>query len=120
VDQLRGLFRDGLRIVHENPGYSRVVFEHMRQLSPPLRRKVRTNQQRYELRVRGVLEAGVADGSFAIEDAHLATLAFFGMVNWSHQWYSPTGDHGPSEVADYFFKLFVRGVGTDKTRRRFA
>lgn len=119
-DQLRGVFRDGFRIVHDHPGYSRVVFEHMRLLPPPLRRKVRANQQRYEARIRGILDAGVADRSFEIDDIHLAMLAFHGMVNWSHQWYSPSGDHGPDEIADYFFKLFVRGVGTTKTRQRLA
>lgn len=120
MEQLRGVFQDGFGVVHNNPGYSRVVFEHLRHLAPAMRRKVRNNQQRYESMIREILDEGVADGSFEIDDTRLATLAFFGMVNWSHQWYSPGGQQSYTEIADYFYRLFVRGIGSRRARQQVS
>jgi len=118
IERLRGVFGDAFELVASHPGYSRVVFEHLRQLSPTYHKMVRSNQARYEQAVQTILEDGIADGSFTDMDAHLTTFALFGMVNWSHQWYSASGQYTPEQLADQFFGFFVNGIATANGKKR--
>jgi AcrR family transcriptional regulator len=116
LDRLRGAFCDAFDLVDSHPGYARVVFEHLRQLASPYKRKVQANQRAYENEIRDIFEAGVADGSFAVSDIHLTTLAFFGLVNWSHQWYSPSGPYKPEQLGEQFCAYFVFGIAGNVLR----
>lgn len=119
VDQrLFGAFLESFRMVHARPGYSRVVFEHVRHLAEPYRGMVRKNQAHYESEVRKIVADGMADGLLAPGDVGLTTIGLFGLVNWSHQWYSPAGRHTPEELARYFYRLFTLGIYADRARNR--
>lgn len=111
TERLHGIFIDTFALVDQLPGYSRVVMEELRHLEPELRTVVIENQERYSREVRELFEAGIRSGEFREADSHVLTLALFGMVNWSHQWYSPGGRRRPKQLADEFFEIFVRGVG---------
>ena len=48
-----------------------------------------------------------------IEGFDLArSLAFLGMVNYTYQWFSPTGSLSADDVADGFCSYFLRGIET--------
>jgi hypothetical protein len=34
----------------------------------------------------------------------------FGMVNWSHRWFTPGGPHSGEEIGNYFAKLLLHGL----------
>lgn len=40
----------------------------------------------------------------------VAALALLGMLNWTYQWYKPTGSVSPDEVVEEFQNLFLHGV----------
>ncbi|MCU1649117.1 MAG: putative TetR-type transcriptional regulator, partial [Pseudonocardia sp.] len=42
--------------------------------------------------------------------ADLVTNAMFGMVNWSHRWFTPGGPHSGEEIGNYFAKLLLHGL----------
>lgn len=113
VARLRGLFVDSLALVDQFPGYARVVFEELRHLKPELRRQVVENQSAYSAAVHEIVRSGQDAGVFRGGDPHLIVLALFGMINWTHQWYSPSGAHTPEEIADSFFTLFAQGILAD-------
>jgi AcrR family transcriptional regulator len=113
TEELRAIIGDVLDLVHDFPGYSRVVFEHLRQLAPDLRSKVLARRVRYAAHLTGVLERGVSSGEFRQINPRLTTLAILGMVNWTHQWYSPDGRLAPAEIADQFFDLVITGLGAE-------
>ena len=46
-------------------------------------------------------------------DAHLATLAMFGMCNWAYQWYRPGGSLRSREIAYQFWNYLIYGLGAD-------
>jgi AcrR family transcriptional regulator len=117
TERLFGYVQDAFELVDSHPGYARVVFEHLRQLSPPYKRKVRDNQIRYEQAVADILESGIAEGVFARVNVRIATLALFGMVNWSHQWYSPKGQYSPSELSEQFFEIYLNGIAKPQSSR---
>lgn len=109
--QLLGVFQDQFETLETHPGHIRVFFEHFRRLEPEYRSAVRASQRKYERLVEGILEEGAEKGYFRDVDIKIAMLGLFGMVNWAHYWYSPTGPYKPAELAEKFYKLFVLGVG---------
>jgi AcrR family transcriptional regulator len=110
-EQLLGVFLDMFESMDTHPGHTRVFFEHFRKLGAEYRAAVRKEQRRYERLVQGIVEDGIAQGYFRAVDPRLASLALFGMANWSHQWYSPKGRHRPRQLAEQFYDFFVQGIG---------
>lgn len=45
----------------------------------------------------------------------LAANAIFGMLNWTHRWYSPGGSHSAREVSDAFAEIFFEGMASQNT-----
>ncbi len=71
---------------------------------------VRAARRRFEQLLGGVLERGIADGSFAIADPALARLALLGMGNHTAQWYAPDGRLDPEAIADGYCGLLLDGI----------
>ena len=71
---------------------------------------VRAARREFEQLVRGVLERGIADGSFAIADPALTLLAFLGMGNYTAQWYAPDGRLDAEAIADGYCALLLDGI----------
>lgn len=40
-----------------------------------------------------------------------AAMLYFGVINWTHTWYDPTGPIGPDEVADMATAMALKGLG---------
>lgn len=55
-----------------------------------------------------IIEEGIADGSIATCDAHLATLYTLGALNWMPLWYREDGRKTAPEIAEEFVVLFRR------------
>ena len=73
---------------------------------------VRARRQEFAEMIESVLARGVADGAFRIHDQRLTLLAFLGMINYSHQWFDPSGRVSAAEVADRFCDIFLEGIST--------
>jgi len=72
--------------------------------------EIRILKRRYYRTVRDILLGIRERGELADIDAHVATMALFGMVNWIYTWYRPDGPLDPSEVAGNFCRLYFRGI----------
>jgi AcrR family transcriptional regulator len=79
-------------------------------LSPAHLKTVITRRDRFDRGVRQVLEAGIADGSFAPDDVKLRTFALMGAVNWIPRWFNPAGPATSSEIADSFADYLLAGL----------
>ncbi|MCW3011567.1 MAG: TetR/AcrR family transcriptional regulator [Solirubrobacterales bacterium] len=66
----------------------------------------------YERMVRGVLEEGVADGSFVIAHVPVATRGILAMANWGYTWFDPAGELSAGAVADLFADMTLHGIAT--------
>lgn len=64
----------------------------------------------YQSLVEGLIEQGIEQGAFRPVPTRVATLALFGMTNWSYQWYRPGGKSSYREVADDLLNISVEGV----------
>jgi AcrR family transcriptional regulator len=79
-------------------------------LPQPLRKRIVAKRDRYERAVRGMVEAGMAEGSFRRGDAVLLTRAILGACNWTTRWYSPGGKLAAAAVAETYADYLVRGL----------
>jgi TetR/AcrR family transcriptional regulator, cholesterol catabolism regulator len=125
---LRGVFEDTFGFVHSLPGYARVVNENFRHLSPEYRAPVSVKRRRWTEYTEKIIQSGLDTGVFTNCDPHHATLAIFGMLNWSHQWYRLDGPTNPERMATIFFDMFMQGISKSprpsqrpkRQRRRLA
>ena len=103
---------DILELMETHRGHVRVFFEHHRELPDGARAAIVAKRDLYERMVESVIADGIASGVFRPADAHLASLAAFGMCNWAYQWYRPDGPLRPREVAYHFWGYLVQGLKT--------
>lgn len=107
---LRQVVADILEIMDTKPGYLRVFFEHHREIPEPLRTKATRSRDRYQWLVESLIQDGIRRGTFRKVPVRVATLALFGITNWSYQWYHPGGDLSYLEIADELLDVFLKGV----------
>jgi TetR/AcrR family transcriptional regulator, cholesterol catabolism regulator len=115
--ELIAVMADILGLMRSHRGHVRVFFEHHRQLPPNARRSIAAQRDRYESRVRHVIDMGIRSGEFKAVDSRLATLALFGMCNWAYQWYDSAGKLSPGQIADRFGTYFLYGIARDHAAR---
>lgn len=114
---LRGVLNDMFDSMDTHPGHARVFFEHSRRLSDEYREAVRSAERRYDDQISSVIAQGIADGYFRKMDPRVAALAFFGMSNWSYQWYTPNGKYRAHDLAEQFYEIFVHGIAARPASR---
>jgi AcrR family transcriptional regulator len=72
--------------------------------------RVSSARAEFEHVVANVLQRGVNDGTFKIDDIRLSVLAFLGMINYSYQWFEESGRRTAEDVAGFFCDIFLEGV----------
>ena len=88
-----------------------------RYLTPAARAGYTELRKRNELLMRSVVERGVAQGVFVVDDAAEATRAVLGMLQAIARWYDETGPLAPSEVADRYVGLCLATLGVPQSTR---
>jgi hypothetical protein len=73
-------------------------------------------RQRYFIKVRDVVHAGIDAGEFRTVDADLDTLLMFGSAQWAWTWFQPTGSQPVDRVAGSFVDLVLGGLLVDRRR----
>jgi AcrR family transcriptional regulator len=86
------------------------LFLDLEALTPAHLKAVIARRDRFERGVRGVLEEGMAQGTFAPGDAKLLAFALFGAVNWIPRWFNPGGAASSQEIADRFADYLLAGL----------
>lgn len=79
-------------------------------------RIVRSERERYEQRYRALIQRGVDDGLFRVDQPKLATFAIIKMASSVSLWFNEDGALSDHEVADEYGALALRIVGADPER----
>jgi hypothetical protein len=77
-------------------------------LPEALEAEVAERKRRYYQRCHDILREMDA-GAKGEEELRLATLALFGMLNWTYSWYRPERDGSPERLTDRMLGLFLDG-----------
>lgn len=83
----------------ENQDLGPVLSEHIRQLKAEIDRGI-----------RGLLDAGIADGSVAPCDTRMTAFAMAGALNWIAHWYREGQALDVEQLAEAFITVFERGL----------
>ena len=110
ADRLRALVRAHVRVVTDDPGAASVFITEWRHLSAERRAAVLDRRDAYERRWRAVVEAGIADGAFALTDPAVSTTFVLTALNAIATWYDRDGYLSPAQLADAYADLALRAL----------
>lgn len=111
AERLRALVRGHLAVMREKLPLATVFFHEWTHLGPELRRSLVARRDAYQAVFRDTIEAGVRDGSFAVEDVSVATLFTLSALNWTYQWLDPHGRLSLDALADRYATMLLGALG---------
>jgi AcrR family transcriptional regulator len=108
--RLREFVKEFTKIALENQQHVKLYFRE--QLNLPKFNSDRINRMRHDidLKLRTLLQEGVATGEFAVEDPALSCLVIAGMISYAFAWYRRDGRLGTTEIANLMCQLVLNMV----------
>ncbi len=67
-------------------------------------------RKHYEKVLMQILQDGVACGQFRPVNVKMTVFGLLGMLNWTHQWFSPEGEFSAQQVAGFLADLALNGL----------
>jgi AcrR family transcriptional regulator len=91
-----------------------VFFQDFRSLSEDRRKLIIEERDIYERFLRELIEQGQRESVICPDlDPKFATLAILGTFNWMYQWYRPSGERTPDEIATIFADFLLPTLACD-------
>ena len=87
-----------------------VYLQEYRSLPPERLEEVLVAREHYEERLMQILQDGITSGEFNPVDVKMTVFGFLGMLNWTHQWFSPEGELTSEEIAAILADLALQAV----------
>ena len=88
-----------------------VFFREQFHLTGPFAKEIILRKKAYERYFEQIIEEGQAMGVFRPDtDPKIVTFGLFGMCNWLSQWYRPTGQYSPQQIAALFVNMVEHGL----------
>ena len=103
--RLRALTVAFMRLYASAQNHHKVLLNELDNL-PPQRRAAVVAKQRRIIEAAESVITEIAPGG----GARVNTMLFFGMINWTHTWFDPTGPVMPEMLALRVVDLMLRGV----------
>ena len=110
-----------LRLALENHGQAMmdhlnlvtVYLQEYRSLPPERLQEVLETREHYEQRLMQILQDGIDSGEFRPVEVKMTVFGFLGMLNWTHQWFSPDGELRSAEIAAILSDLAMHAVSVN-------
>jgi AcrR family transcriptional regulator len=109
-ERLKLLVRGHLDVIARELPYATVFFHEWQFLEPSLREQIKERRDAYEQHFRQVIEDGIKQGCFQVEDARVATLFVLSALNWTYQWFRPDGLLTIEQLAEQYNALILRSL----------
>lgn len=87
-----------------------VYLQEYRSLPPSRLEEVLAVRKHYERVLMQILEDGITAGDFRPVNVKMAVFGLLGMVNWTHQWFTPGGEFSAQEIAAMLADLALGGL----------
>ncbi len=110
LQRLEDFTRFHIRFHSERPEEVFIAYMELRNLSPQNFEIVEKLRRAYEDQLEAILQDGVADGSFAIADTKIATLAVIAMLTGVNTWYREGGRLSLDEVERIYLDMVRKTV----------
>ena len=110
-----------LRLALENHGQAMmdhlnlvtVYLQEYRSLPPERLQEVLATREHYEQRLMQILQDGIDSGEFRPVEVKMTVFGFLGMLNWTHQWFSPQGALTSEQIATILADLAMHAVSVN-------
>ena len=113
IDRVTVAVRYLARYRTENISVSTVLIRDTERLTGDNAVQVKELQREAREIIQDLVSAGIADGSFRVDNAALATRAIHSICNSLSLWYRPTGDLTPDMIERDFTQFSLRILGVD-------
>ena len=87
-----------------------VFFHEYRNLPTERLAEAMAVRKRYDQVLMQIVEDGITAGEFRDVNVKMAVFGMLGMLNWTHQWFSPDGPFSSSEVATMLADFALHGL----------
>jgi len=114
--QLEAAIKVHFKMISENIDASAVFFNEWRHMSEPYLSEFLAMRTRYEQFFMEIIHQGIKQGQFRVIDEKFAMMTILSSINWTHQWYRPTGKMSMDEIGDHLSELLINGL--IKTRNK--
>jgi len=108
--KLRVLAHDFMMAVIENQSHIAIYTREEKHLSPESSKAIQKMRREFDRKFCALLEQGVKDGEFQVDDVKLTSLSIGGLISWSYVWYRPDGRLSKNETADHVAELVMAMV----------
>ncbi len=88
-----------------------ISYMELRNLTPENFAHIEDMRRAYETVLEDILKAGMAEGTYQLEDTKLTTLAIIAMLNGVNTWYKESGRLTREQVAGIYVEMVRRAVG---------
>ncbi|HTX23927.1 MAG TPA: TetR/AcrR family transcriptional regulator [Steroidobacteraceae bacterium] len=107
--KLAALARQYAQVMASDFGWCMVRVED-HDLSPAVARRLKSMKSEIDQGIRGLIRAGIADGSIRPCDPKMTAFALAGALNGIGRWYRGGEPLSPDDIATRFIELFERGL----------
>ena len=88
-----------------------VFYREHPHLTGPFAKEITLRQKDYERYFEKIIEDGLASGAFkAGSDPKIIMFGILGMCHWISQWYKPSGQYTPQQIASMFTNMIEHGL----------
>jgi AcrR family transcriptional regulator len=110
LEKLRRALENHAVTIMDNLNLVSVYMDEYRNLPPRRLKQVLAVRKHYEQTLMQILQEGIASGDFRPVNVEMTVYGLLGMLNWTVQWFSPTGKLSSQEIASILVDLALYGV----------
>jgi len=111
VERLKTMIDLHLRLVLEERNLEVTGLLHeCKTLSPSDRTRVNRRKKEYVKMTTKLVADVIKKHHVKDIDPKLAAFALLGMLNWTYQWYKPTGSNTREQIVENFQQIFLQGL----------
>ncbi len=88
-----------------------VFYREQPHLTGPFAKEITLRKKDYERYFEQIIEDGLATGAFKVgSDPKVIMFGILGMCHWISQWYKPSGQYTPQQIAAMFTNMVENGL----------
>jgi AcrR family transcriptional regulator len=114
TQRLQAIARDFMETVLTHQAHAVIYSREEKELKPEDREEINKMRRVFDHKLVALMEEGVANKEFVVEDVHLTALAIVGIVGWSQVWFRPGGRLTTAEAAQRVSTLVLSMVQAKK------
>src|SRR5262245_35810436 len=111
IERLKTMIELHLRLVLEERNLEVTGLLHeCKTLAPADRTRINRRKKEYVKMSTKVIADAICKYNITDVNPKLAAFALLGMLNWTYQWYKPSGSHSREEIVTQFQNIFLNGI----------